>query len=87
MTWRLFTSVFPSKWKRPSASFEILSFNPDPAHYHRNRTGKDSPDAHMKRQIIGWEVVVAITKAKLDFGQWEQIVYGGFDGHSVSGCW
>jgi len=48
--------------------------------YHHNRTGEDNADAHMKRQIMGREVVVAITKGKLDFGPWEQIFYGEFDG-------
>ena len=45
-----------------------------------NRTGEDNADAHMKRQIMGREVVVAVTNAKLDFGPWEQIFYGEFDG-------
>jgi secondary thiamine-phosphate synthase enzyme len=44
------------------------------------RTGEDNADAHMKRQIMGREVVVAITAGKLDFGPWEQIFYGEFDG-------
>jgi len=48
--------------------------------YHHNRTGEDNADAHMKRQIMGREVVVAITKGKLDLGPWEQIFYGEFDG-------
>jgi secondary thiamine-phosphate synthase enzyme len=48
--------------------------------YHHNRTGEDNADAHMKRQIMGREVVVAITKGRLDFGPWEQIFYGEFDG-------
>jgi secondary thiamine-phosphate synthase enzyme len=48
--------------------------------YHHNRTGEDNADAHMKRQIMGREVIVAITKGKLDFGPWEQIFYGEFDG-------
>ena len=48
--------------------------------YRRNRTGEDNADAHMKRQIMGREVVVAITDGKLDFGPWEQIFYGEFDG-------
>ena len=48
--------------------------------YHHNRTGEDNADAHMKRQIMGREVVVAITRGKLDFGPWEQIFYGEFDG-------
>ncbi|HLJ14391.1 MAG TPA: secondary thiamine-phosphate synthase enzyme YjbQ [Bryobacteraceae bacterium] len=48
--------------------------------YRHNRTGEDNADAHMKRQIMGREVVVAITEGKLDFGPWEQIFYGEFDG-------
>ena len=48
--------------------------------YQHNRTGEDNADAHMKRQVMGREVVVAITKGKLDFGPWEQIFYGEFDG-------
>jgi secondary thiamine-phosphate synthase enzyme len=50
------------------------------AQYEHNRTGEDNADAHLKRQIMGREVVVAITKGQLDFGQWEQIFYGEFDG-------
>jgi len=48
--------------------------------YHHNRTGEDNADAHIKRQVMGREVVVAITNGKLDFGTWEQIFYGEFDG-------
>lgn len=48
--------------------------------YKHNETGEDNADAHLKRQIMGREVVVAITKGKLDFGPWEQIFYGEFDG-------
>jgi len=48
--------------------------------YRHNRTGEDNADAHMKRQIMGREVVVAITDGKLDFGPWEQIYYAEFDG-------
>ena len=48
--------------------------------YRHNRTGEDNADAHLKRQIMGREVVVAITKGKLDLGPWEQIFYGEFDG-------
>jgi secondary thiamine-phosphate synthase enzyme len=59
---------------------QLAPFNPDPNHYHHNRTGEDNADAHLKRQIMGREVVVAITKGKLDFGPWEQIFYGEFDG-------
>jgi secondary thiamine-phosphate synthase enzyme len=50
------------------------------SHYEHNRTGEDNADAHLKRQIMGREVVVAITKGTLDFGPWEQIFYGEFDG-------
>jgi len=48
--------------------------------YQHNRTGEDNADAHLKRQVMGREVVVAITKGRLDFGPWEQIFYGEFDG-------
>jgi len=48
--------------------------------YRHNDTGEDNADAHMKRQIMGREVVVAVTTGKLDFGPWEQIFYGEFDG-------
>jgi len=50
------------------------------SHYHHNRTGEDNGDAHLKRQVMGREVVVAVTQGKLDFGPWEQIFYGEFDG-------
>lgn len=48
--------------------------------YRHNDTGEDNADAHIKRQVMGREVVVAITKGKFDFGPWEQIFYGEFDG-------
>jgi secondary thiamine-phosphate synthase enzyme len=48
--------------------------------YRHNDTGEDNADAHLKRQLFGREVVVAITKGRLDFGPWEQIFYGEFDG-------
>lgn len=48
--------------------------------YQHNRTGEDNADAHLKRQVMGREVVVAVTKGRLDFGPWEQIFYGEFDG-------
>ena len=48
--------------------------------YRHNDTGEDNADAHMKRQVMGREVVVAVTDGKLDFGPWEQIFYGEFDG-------
>lgn len=48
--------------------------------YQHNHTGEDNADAHMKRQVMGREVVVAVTNGKLDFGPWEQVFYGEFDG-------
>ena len=60
---------------------KLAPFDPDPSVYHHNRTGEDNADAHLKRQVMGREVVVAITKGKLDFGPWEQIFYGEFDGN------
>ncbi len=48
--------------------------------YRHNRTGEDNGDAHLKRQVMGREVLVAVTNGKLDFGPWEQIFYGEFDG-------
>ena len=59
---------------------EKLAPHAPTAQYHHNRTGEDNADAHMKRQVMGREVVVAITKGRLDFGPWEQIFYGEFDG-------
>jgi len=50
------------------------------AQYRHNRTGEDNADAHLKRQVMGREVVVAVTGGRLDFGPWEQIFYGEFDG-------
>jgi secondary thiamine-phosphate synthase enzyme len=62
------------KWLEGLAPHEPLSL------YQHNRTGEDNGDAHLKRQIMGREVVVAITDGELDFGPWEQIFYGEFDG-------
>jgi secondary thiamine-phosphate synthase enzyme len=59
---------------------EALAPHEPTSQYQHNRTGEDNADAHMKRQIMGREVVVAITAGKLDFGPWEQIFYGEFDG-------
>jgi secondary thiamine-phosphate synthase enzyme len=59
---------------------QLAPFDPSPERYHHNRTGEENGDAHHKRQIMGREVVVAITKGALDFGPWEQIFYGEFDG-------
>ena len=58
----------------------LAPFDASPQTYAHNRTGEDNADAHLKRQVMGREVVVAITKGKLDFGPWEQIFYGEFDG-------
>jgi secondary thiamine-phosphate synthase enzyme len=62
------------RWLEQLAPHEPVS------QYQHNRTGEDNADAHMKRQVMGREVVVAITKGRLDFGPWEQIFYGEFDG-------
>lgn len=62
------------KWLESLAPHEPVS------HYRHNMTGEDNGDAHLKRQIMGREVVVAVTKGQLDFGPWEQIFYGEFDG-------
>ena len=59
---------------------EKLAPHEPTSQYWHNRTGEDNADAHLKRQVMGREVVVAITKGKLDFGPWEQIFYGEFDG-------
>ncbi len=62
------------KWLEKLAPHEPIS------QYRHNLTGEDNGDAHLKRQVMGREVVVAITKGALDFGPWEQIFYGEFDG-------
>ena len=62
------------KWLEELAPHEPTS------KYQHNRTGEDNADAHLKRQVMGREVVVAVTNGKLDFGPWEQIFYGEFDG-------
>ena len=59
---------------------KLAPHDPSPTAYAHHRTGEDNADAHLKRQIMGREVVVAITAGKLDFGPWEQIFYGEFDG-------
>ncbi|MFA5059452.1 MAG: secondary thiamine-phosphate synthase enzyme YjbQ [Candidatus Omnitrophota bacterium] len=61
-------------WLEKLAPHEPVSF------YRHNDTGEDNADAHLKRQVMGREVVVAVTNGKLDFGPWEQIFYGEFDG-------
>lgn len=58
----------------------LAPFNESPEVYRHNRTGEDNANAHMKRQIMGRDVVIAITEGSLDFGPWEQIFYGEFDG-------
>lgn len=63
------------KWLEELAPHEPIG------HYHHNLTGEDNGDAHLKRQIMGREVVVAVTEGRLDFGPWEQIFYGEFDGN------
>jgi secondary thiamine-phosphate synthase enzyme len=60
---------------------QLAPFDASPERYHHNRTGEDNGDAHHKRQVMGREVVVAVTEGKLDFGTWEQIFYGEFDGN------
>ena len=59
----------------------LAPFNADPDVYRHNRTGEDNADAHLKRQVMGREVVVAITKGKLHLGPWEHIFYFEFDGN------
>jgi secondary thiamine-phosphate synthase enzyme len=59
---------------------EELAPHAPTSHYRHNRTGEDNGDAHLKRQVMGREVVVAVTSGRLDFGPWEQIFYGEFDG-------
>jgi secondary thiamine-phosphate synthase enzyme len=58
----------------------LAPFDASPQTYRHNRTGEDNADAHMKRQVMGREVVIAITAGRLDFGPWEQVFYGEFDG-------
>jgi secondary thiamine-phosphate synthase enzyme len=60
---------------------ERLAPHAPTSQYQHNKTGEDNADAHLKRTIMGREVVLAITRGKLDFGPWEQIFYGEFDGH------
>ena len=60
----------------------LAPFDASPQRYAHNRTGEDNADAHMKRQIMGREVVVAFTGGKLDFGPWGQVFYGAFEGRT-----
>jgi secondary thiamine-phosphate synthase enzyme len=62
------------------AWLERLAPHEPVSQYRHNRTGEDNGDAHLKRQVMGREVVVAVTEGRLDFGPWEQIFYGEFDG-------
>jgi secondary thiamine-phosphate synthase enzyme len=62
------------------AFLEKIAPNEPHNQYWHNRTGEDNADAHIKRQVMGREVVVAVTEGRLDFGTWEQIFYGEFDG-------
>ena len=59
---------------------EALAPHVPTSQYLHNRTGEDNADAHLKRQVMGREVVVAVTQGRLDFGPWEQVFYGEFDG-------
>ena len=59
---------------------KLAPHDPSPTAYRHHLTGEDNADAHLRRQVMGREVVCAITKGKLDFGTWEQIFYGEFDG-------
>ena len=59
---------------------EVLAAHEPLGKYWHNRTGEDNADAHLKRQIMGREVVLAVTEGRFDFGPWEQIFYGEFDG-------
>jgi secondary thiamine-phosphate synthase enzyme len=60
---------------------QLAPFDPSPERYKHNRTGEDNADAHLKRQIMGREVVVAVTNGKLHLGPWEHIFYFEFDGN------
>lgn len=64
------------RWLEHLAPFD----NSGTRYFHNNRTGEDNADAHLKRRVMGREVVVAVTKGRLDFGPWEHIFYGEFDG-------
>ena len=65
----------------------LAPFDASPQRYRHNRTGEDNADAHMKRQIMGREVVIAITNGKLDFGPWEQISTGSSTEKGPRECW
>ncbi len=67
-------------WSDYQNWLEKLAPHSPTSQYMHNRTGEDNGDAHLKRQVMGREVVVAVTEGRLDFGPWEQIFYGEFDG-------
>jgi len=75
------TGTLTNGWRdwRPTSRSPVTPHEPV-SRYRHNRTGEDNADAHLKRQIMGREVVVAVTGGRLDFGPWEQIFYGEFDG-------
>ncbi len=70
----------PGLWSDFHRWLEELAPHAPIAHYRHNDTGEDNADAHLKRSVMGREVVVAITEGELDFGPWEEIFYGEFDG-------
>jgi secondary thiamine-phosphate synthase enzyme len=63
------------------AFLERIAPHAPPSQYRHNRTGEDNADAHIKRQIMGQQVVIAVTEGRLDLGTWERVFYGEFDGH------
>ena len=71
-----------ARWLEKLAPFNAGA-DPAKGGYLHNRTGEDNGDAHLKRQVMGREVVVAVTEGELDFGPWEQIFYGEFDGRRM----
>ena len=78
------SATWPPSWGQPGCRFSpgrLAPFDPSPRRYHHNRTGEDNADAHHKRQVMGREVVVAVTRGRLGFGPWERIFYGEFDGN------
>ncbi len=80
-------SLFPSTHLSFSTWPERIARREPVGQYRHKETGEDSADAHIKRQIIGREVVAAVTDCKLDFERWGQIFYAEFEGEDASGCW
>ena len=76
----LYFQTYSSFRAQPMMWLEELAPHEPVARWRHNATGEDNGDAHLKRQVMGREVVVAVTDGKLDFGPWEQIFYGEFDG-------